>query len=150
VPGLLAELRRRSLDFTVHHLTGMEPPDATQALYDALGVPAHVGGWVADMSRVYAGTTFAIASPGARTLAELASAGIPSLLTPLPGIAHGHHDANGRLISEQAGARYVEEAQWNNQELARGSGDYWRRRMICAPWEKGCVPARAPEPQKQL
>jgi UDP-N-acetylglucosamine--N-acetylmuramyl-(pentapeptide) pyrophosphoryl-undecaprenol N-acetylglucosamine transferase len=130
VPGLFAELRRKSIDFTVHHLTGMEPPGATQAIYDALGVPAHVEGWVADMSRVYAGTALAIASPGARTLAELASAGIPSLLTPLPGIAHGHHDANGRLISEQAGARYVGEAEWNNQELAA-----WIGQLLAAPDE---------------
>jgi len=128
VPGLFAELRRAPIDFTVHHLTGMEAPGATQALYDALGVPAHVEGWVADMNRVYAGATLAIASPGARTLAELASAGIPSLLTPLPGIAHGHHDANGRLISEQAGARFVGEAEWNNEELAA-----WIAALLAAP-----------------
>ncbi len=130
VPGLFAELRRRSLDFTVHHLTGMDSPAATQALYDSLGVPAHVEGWVPDMNRVYAGATLAIASPGARTLAELASAGIPSLLTPLPGIAHGHHDANGRLISEQAGARFVGEAAWNNEELAA-----WIGSLLAAPDE---------------
>jgi UDP-N-acetylglucosamine--N-acetylmuramyl-(pentapeptide) pyrophosphoryl-undecaprenol N-acetylglucosamine transferase len=130
VPGLFAELRRKSVDFTVHHLTGMEAPGATQALYDALSVPAHVEGWVADMSRVYASATLAIASPGARTLAELASAGIPSLLTPLPGIAHGHHDANGRLISEHAGARFVGEAEWNNEELAA-----WIASLLAAPDE---------------
>jgi UDP-N-acetylglucosamine--N-acetylmuramyl-(pentapeptide) pyrophosphoryl-undecaprenol N-acetylglucosamine transferase len=128
VPGLFAELRRASIDFTVHHLTGMEPPDATQALYDALGVPARVEGWVTEMYRVYAGATLAIASPGARTLAELASAGIPSLLTPLPGIAHGHHIANGRLISEHAGARFVGEAEWNNGELAA-----WIASLLAAP-----------------
>jgi len=118
VPELFAAVRRRSVDFTVHHLTGMESPEPTQALYDALGVPAQVEGWVSDMNRVYAGTTLAIASPGARTLAELSNAGIASLLTPLPGIAHGHHDANGLLISERAGARFVGEAEWNNEELA--------------------------------
>jgi UDP-N-acetylglucosamine--N-acetylmuramyl-(pentapeptide) pyrophosphoryl-undecaprenol N-acetylglucosamine transferase len=128
VPGMFVELRRKSVDFTVHHLTGMEASAATQALYDALGVPAHVEGWVADMHRVYAGATFAIASPGARTLAELASAGIPSLLTPLPGIAHGHHDANGRLIARQAGARFVGEAEWNNKELAA-----WIASLLAAP-----------------
>ena len=130
VQGMFAELRRASVEFTVHHLTGMDSPGATQALYDALGVPAHVEGWVADMNRVYAGATLAIASPGARTLAELASAGIPSLLTPLPGIAHGHHDANGRLISEQAGARFVGEAEWNNEELAA-----WIASLLAAPDE---------------
>jgi UDP-N-acetylglucosamine--N-acetylmuramyl-(pentapeptide) pyrophosphoryl-undecaprenol N-acetylglucosamine transferase len=129
-PGLFAEMRRASVDFAVHHLTGMQPPAATQALYDALGVPAHVEGWVTDMNRVYAGATLAIASPGARTLAELASAGIPSLLTPLPGIAHGHHDANGRLIARQAGARFVGEAEWNNAELAA-----WIASLLAAPEE---------------
>jgi len=130
VPGLFAELRRASLDFTVHHLTGMEAPGATQALYDSLGVPAQVEGWVSDMNRIYAGATFAIASPGARTLAELASAGIPALLTPLPGIAHGHHDANGLLIANQAGARFVTEADWNNEELA-----VWLASLLASPNE---------------
>ena len=118
VPELFAELHRKRTDFTVHHLTGMDAPDATQASYDGAGIPARVEGWVADMSRVYAGATMAIASPGARTLAELASAGIPSLLTPLPGIAHDHHDVNGRLWSDHGGARYVGEAEWDGHELA--------------------------------
>ena len=129
-PELFAELRRSPVAFTVHHLTGMEPPAATQALYDALGVPARVEGWVTDMNRVYAGATLAIASPGARTLAELSSAGIPSLLTPLPGIAHGHHDANGRLISGQACARFVGEAEWDSQELAA-----WLTSLLASPDE---------------
>jgi len=128
VPALFAELRRRSIDFTVHHLTGMENPDATQEVYDNAGIPARVEGWVTDMSSVYAGATLAIACPGARTLAELSNAGIPSLLTPLPGIAHGHHSANGRLYSGQAGARFVAEAEWNTAELAE-----WIESLLATP-----------------
>lgn len=128
VPELFAELRRRSVDFTVHHLTGMEAPDATQAAYDRAGVAARVEGWVADMAPVYAGATLAIACPGARTLAELSTAGIPSLLTPLPGIAHGHHAANARLYAGQTGARFVGEEEWNTAELAG-----WIESLLATP-----------------
>jgi len=127
-PEMLGELRRRSVEFTVHHLTGMEAPDATQAAYDRAGVSARVEGWVADMGPVYADATLAIASPGARTLAELSSAGIPSLLTPLPGIAHGHHSANGRLYSVETGARFVGEEEWDSTELAG-----WIHSLLSAP-----------------
>jgi UDP-N-acetylglucosamine--N-acetylmuramyl-(pentapeptide) pyrophosphoryl-undecaprenol N-acetylglucosamine transferase len=117
-PALFAELRRRTTDFTVHHLTGMEAPAATQAAYGDAGVDARVEGWVTDMGPVYAGATMAIACPGARTLAELSIAGIPSLLSPLPGIAHGHHAANARLYSGRTGGRFVNEQEWDITKLA--------------------------------
>lgn len=128
VPALFAELRCRFPDFTVHHLTGMEDPAATQAAYDSAGVPARVEGWVADMRPVYAGATLAIACPGARTLAELSIAGVPSLISPLPGIAHGHHTANARLYSARTGARFVSEDEWNIAELAG-----WMESLLSSP-----------------
>jgi len=132
VPAVFAELRRRSLDFSVLHLTGMASPDATRATYESLGVPARVEGWVTDMGPVYSGATMAIACPGARTLAELAAAGIPSLLTPLPGVAHGHHAANARAHvgqpSRQTGARFVDEAEWDTLKLAT-----WIESVLKAP-----------------
>jgi UDP-N-acetylglucosamine--N-acetylmuramyl-(pentapeptide) pyrophosphoryl-undecaprenol N-acetylglucosamine transferase len=128
VPALFAELRRRFPGFTVHHLTGMEDPAATQAAYDNAGVPARVEGWVADMRPVYTGAALAIACPGARTLAELSIAGIPAILSPLPGIAHGHHSANARLYSARTGARFVSEDEWNITELAR-----WMESLLCSP-----------------
>lgn len=130
VPALFAELRRRmpAVSFQVHHLTGTEDPAPTQAAYDSAGVPACVEGWVADMRPVYAGATLAIACPGARTLAELSIAGIPALLSPLPGIAHGHHTANARLYSAHTGARFVSEDEWNITELAG-----WMESVLSSP-----------------
>lgn len=128
VPALFTELRRRSPDFTVHHLTGVEDPTATQEAYDSAGVPARVEGWVADMRPVYSGAALAIACPGARTLAELSIAGIPSLLSPLPGIAHGHHTANARLYAARTGSRFVSEAEWNIAELAA-----WIESLLSTP-----------------
>jgi UDP-N-acetylglucosamine--N-acetylmuramyl-(pentapeptide) pyrophosphoryl-undecaprenol N-acetylglucosamine transferase len=80
------------------------------------------------MARVYSGATFAIACPGARTLAELSVAGIPALLTPLPGIAHGHHAANARLYAGDSGARFVGEQEWNTEELAG-----WIESLLASP-----------------
>jgi len=138
VPALLAELRRRPANFTVHHLTGMEAPGATQAAYDSAGVPACVEGWVDDMAPVYAAATLAIACPGARTLAELSAAGIPALLSPLPGIAHGHHAANAQLYAARTGARFVSEEEWDIADLAG-----WIESLLAAPERLRAIGERA-------
>lgn len=40
------------------------------------------------------------------------------MLTPLPGIAHGHHTVNARHFAGQTGARFVGAEEWDTAELA--------------------------------
>lgn len=68
---------------------------------------------------VYAAADLVIARAGANTLAEIAAAGKPSILIPLPSAASDHQRANAKVF-EQAGAAVVlEEAGLEPDRLAR-------------------------------
>ena len=67
--------------------------------YRKAGIDAQIDGFVEDMVPVYREATMAIASAGARTLAELSASALPSLLVPLPGAANGHQYANAKAFA---------------------------------------------------
>jgi UDP-N-acetylglucosamine--N-acetylmuramyl-(pentapeptide) pyrophosphoryl-undecaprenol N-acetylglucosamine transferase len=52
----------------------------------------------------------ALASAGARTLAELAAGGIPAVVVPLPGAARNHQAVNAKLYAAQTGGYAVLES----------------------------------------
>jgi UDP-N-acetylglucosamine--N-acetylmuramyl-(pentapeptide) pyrophosphoryl-undecaprenol N-acetylglucosamine transferase len=106
-PLLFAELRRRGVVFSVRHLCGRADPAPIKRLYTAAGVTAQVDSFV-DSNSVYAGAALALTSAGARTLAELAAAGVPSLLIPLEGAARNHQTANAHLYASQVGGLLVD------------------------------------------
>ena len=132
-PRLFSELRRRGLAFQVRHLAGRGDRAAIERAYANGGVSARVDGFVDDMVPVYAAADLAISSAGARTLAEMASTALPSLLVPLPGAAHDHQSANARryrahttagpIVEDSAGwnhaAAYIEALVGDPQELRR-------------------------------
>ncbi len=55
------------------------------------------------MGAVYAAADIVVCRAGAMTVAELAAAGVPSVLVPLPGAPDDHQTANARVL-ERAGA----------------------------------------------
>jgi len=55
------------------------------------------------MAAVYAAADVVVCRAGAMTVAELAAAGVPSVLVPLPGAPGDHQTANARVL-ERAGA----------------------------------------------
>ena len=55
------------------------------------------------MDLVYAAADVVVCRAGAMTVAELAVAGVPSVLVPLPGAPGDHQTANARVL-ERAGA----------------------------------------------
>ena len=95
-PRLFSDLRRGGVAFGVRHLAGRGDRAAIERAYAGAGLAARVDGFVDDMVPVYAGADLAISSAGARTLAEIAAAGLPSLLVPLPEAANHHQSANAR------------------------------------------------------
>ena len=58
------------------------------------------------METVYAAADVVVCRAGAMTVAELAAAGVPSILVPLPGAPGDHQTANARVL-ERAGAAVV-------------------------------------------
>jgi UDP-N-acetylglucosamine--N-acetylmuramyl-(pentapeptide) pyrophosphoryl-undecaprenol N-acetylglucosamine transferase len=112
-PEFFAALRALGVDSSVHHLTGRGDAGAVRQAYDRIGIECQVVSFSAHMEQEYARADFVIACPGAITLAEVASAGLPALLVPLSGASAHHQDANARAFSEQTGTRWVRERDWD-------------------------------------
>lgn len=94
----------------VRHQCGQRLQDAAQAAYDAAGLNVQVEPFIADMASAYAGADLVIARAGALTLAEIAAAGLPSLLVPFPHAVDDHQTANARSFVEAGAARLIPES----------------------------------------
>ena len=70
------------------------------------------------MDLAYAAADLAVARAGAVTVAELAVAGLPSVLVPLPGAPHDHQTANARSLERAGAAVLVPDAELTPERLA--------------------------------
>jgi UDP-N-acetylglucosamine--N-acetylmuramyl-(pentapeptide) pyrophosphoryl-undecaprenol N-acetylglucosamine transferase len=68
----------------VVHQAGEKHIEALQAAYAAAGVKAHASAFIDDMAGAYAWADLVICRAGALTVAELAAAGVASVLVPFP------------------------------------------------------------------
>jgi UDP-N-acetylglucosamine--N-acetylmuramyl-(pentapeptide) pyrophosphoryl-undecaprenol N-acetylglucosamine transferase len=75
-----------------------EDLDRVRAAYAALGVAAELSAFFADVASLLAGAHLVVARAGASTVAELAVAGRPAILVPLPGAIDDHQAANARAL----------------------------------------------------
>ena len=117
-PRLFGELRRRGLQFSVRHLAGCGETSEIERAYAGESVDACVDGFVEAVAPLYAEAHLALASAGARTLAEMSAAGLPSLIVPLPGAAHNHQAANARLYAAETGAVTILDNRWDCGAIA--------------------------------
>jgi UDP-N-acetylglucosamine--N-acetylmuramyl-(pentapeptide) pyrophosphoryl-undecaprenol N-acetylglucosamine transferase len=93
----------------MHQTGGEEPARKLSAVYEQTGVQAEVRAFFGDMAEVYARAGLVIARAGATTLAELACAGIPSVLVPYPHARDLHQHANARVFEKRGAAIVVEQ-----------------------------------------
>lgn len=87
----------------VRHQAGEKHLDTLQANYAAAGVQAECSAFIADMAAAYAEADLVLCRSGALTIAELAAAGVASILVPFPHAVDDHQTGNARYLSE-AGA----------------------------------------------
>lgn len=83
-----------------------EDLNRVRTAYEAAGVPAELSPFFPDVAGRLASAHLVVARAGAGTLAELACAGRPSVLVPLPIAIDDHQRANARAL-EEAGAAWV-------------------------------------------
>ena len=70
------------------------------------------------MDRLYAAADIALQRAGASTVAELAVAGMPSILVPLPGAPGDHQSANAQRLGDAGAAVVIADAELDADRLA--------------------------------
>jgi UDP-N-acetylglucosamine--N-acetylmuramyl-(pentapeptide) pyrophosphoryl-undecaprenol N-acetylglucosamine transferase len=83
IPRGMAQLGEHELPQIVHQ-AGEKHLEALKANYAAVGVTAHCVAFIDDMAGAYEWADLVICRAGALTIAELAAAGVPSILVPFP------------------------------------------------------------------
>jgi UDP-N-acetylglucosamine--N-acetylmuramyl-(pentapeptide) pyrophosphoryl-undecaprenol N-acetylglucosamine transferase len=119
----LYDLWRARGDVVIHHVSGAAGHDtATAALADSRRdddtLEYRLLRYEDDMPGVYAVTTVAVCRAGATTVAELAAAGVPSVLVPLPGAPGDHQTRNAEALVAAGAAVLVPDAECTGARLA--------------------------------
>jgi UDP-N-acetylglucosamine--N-acetylmuramyl-(pentapeptide) pyrophosphoryl-undecaprenol N-acetylglucosamine transferase len=113
LPAIAAELLERVPGLTIVHQTGERALAATTEAYLKAGVdPARVvvTAFLNDMPKQYAAADLVLARAGS-TVAELAAAGKPALLVPLPTAADDHQRKNAELVVKGGAAEMLLQAE---------------------------------------
>ncbi len=103
VPQALQRLAE-SCPLQVVHQCGEKHVATTQQRYVNLSGHSQVVPFIQDMATAYAAADLVICRAGALTIAELAAAGVPSLLIPLPTAVDDHQTHNARYLSDAGAA----------------------------------------------
>jgi len=101
----------------VWHQTGKKNIDAAKAIYDECGVEARVVPFIDNMGDAYRWADLVICRAGAMTVAELAIAGIASILVPYPFAVDDHQTANARYLSNNNAAVLVQQHDLSVEKL---------------------------------
>lgn len=106
VPRALARIpvEQRPL---VTHQAGAKQIEALRSAYAAAGVEGELLPFIDDMATRYAEADLVICRAGALTIAELAAAGVASVLVPYPHAVDDHQSGNARFLSERGAARLM-------------------------------------------
>lgn len=94
-----------------------EDMERVRAAYAASGVTAELSAFFPDVAARLAAAHLVVARAGASTVAELAVAGRPAILVPLPGAIDDHQSANARALSDAGGAWVMPQPTFSPQLL---------------------------------
>lgn len=120
--GLYDRWRDRA-DRRVHHVTGPRRFEACARSLEARRRPDdrlayELVAYEEQMDRLYAEATLCVCRAGAVTVAELAAAGVPSVLVPWPGAADDHQSANAAAMAAAGAAIVLPDADCTGEGLA--------------------------------
>lgn len=117
VPAAL-KLLSPSLAFEVRHQAGAKRVEEALEAYEQAGVEAEVQPFISDMAEAYAWADLVICRSGALTVAELAAAGVASVLVPFAHAVDDHQTRNAEYLSSAGAAVILPQASLQAQVLA--------------------------------
>lgn len=117
VPQALA-LLPEAIRPEVFHQAGKQHAQVTEQRYAEVAIAAQVSPFVSDMAMAYAWADLVICRAGALTVSELAAAGLPSLLIPLPHAIDDHQTRNAEFLAKEGAAFLMPQATTGAEQLA--------------------------------
>lgn len=117
LPGAVAGLQQ-AVRPEIWHQCGRQHVELTTQDYADAGVPARVEPFITDMAAAYAWADLVVCRAGALTISELAAAGRPAVLIPLPHAIDDHQSANAGFLVRQNAALMLAQHTLNTASLA--------------------------------
>lgn len=117
---------RDALGCRVIHLAGAGQKDAVAAAYAAMGATADVHDFCDTMDACYRNARLAVSRAGAGSLAELAAAGLPAVLLPLPSAMDDHQRKNAEVLTRRGAACVLDERTDPASRLAETVIHLWQ------------------------
>jgi UDP-N-acetylglucosamine--N-acetylmuramyl-(pentapeptide) pyrophosphoryl-undecaprenol N-acetylglucosamine transferase len=117
MPKALALIPEEERPLVVHQ-AGEKHLPMLKSLYISAGVNADCVAFINDMAGAYEWADLVICRAGALTVAELAAAGVPSLLVPFPHAVDDHQTSNARFLSNAGAAILLPQDQLTPARLA--------------------------------
>ena len=118
VPKGLARLAEAERPKVVHQ-AGEKHLATLQANYAAAGVSADCVAFIENMAGAYAWADVVICRSGALTVAELAAAGVASVLVPFPHAVDDHQTFNAAFLAERGAAVLIPQSELTPEAVAR-------------------------------
>ncbi len=113
-----AELARRDGRLAITHQTGERDLALVGDGYRRAGLEARVEPFLYDMDREMTAADLVISRAGATTLAELAAAGRPAILVPLPTATDDHQRKNADATARAGAAEVIDQRELTGDRLA--------------------------------
>lgn len=129
IPRALALLPEESRPEVVHQ-AGLKHFEALKGYYAEAEVSADVRPFIDDMAGLYAWCDLVVCRAGALTVAELAAAGVASVLVPYPFAVDDHQTTNGKFLSDHGAAVLLPQAQMNAERLAELLAEATREKLL--------------------
>ncbi len=111
------------------HQSGAQHVDSLRRAYSAAGVPAKTSAFIEDMAAAYAEADLVLCRAGATTVAEIAAAGVASVLVPYPQAVDDHQTANARFLADAGAAVLVPQSELGPERLAEVLAGFDRARL---------------------
>jgi UDP-N-acetylglucosamine--N-acetylmuramyl-(pentapeptide) pyrophosphoryl-undecaprenol N-acetylglucosamine transferase len=117
VPQALALLPEESRPDVLHQ-SGKRHLETVQATYQKAGIHADIRPFLDDMAFCYGQADVVVCRAGALTVAELAAAGLASILIPFPYAVDDHQTGNAHFLSDRDAAILLPQKNMMPQRLA--------------------------------
>src|SRR5262245_21831874 len=113
----------------VTHQSGAQHLESLKAAYAAAGVQADARPFIDDMAAAYSGADLVVCRAGATTVAELAAAGVASVLVPFPHAVDDHQTTNARFLADAGAAVLMPQGELTPERLAALISGFDRARL---------------------